>query len=452
MTAELRKAIRLHVDKGVAVLRYSGCPPFACPLQDLSDSGCQCEVSLDSIDAETARQWTALLKPGLRLSVNITRPPAFVSFELMGDLTHVEAMGPHKLNLGIRFLPINSQVDLLKKGVLAIAMEKLQTPTSTLPTGEPSGDSDLVVSDAHHPHDAAQAGKPAGEHIHHHKNPPLSDILVDRGRLTKAAAHAAHKEATATNTSITRFLIKNRSVKPLDLCQALAIQSGLPTTRLEGVDVPLALRKVFSFLTMQRYEIVPFSESREMMCIAAAHPLTDMARMELEKLAKRNLLVFLAPIDQIQDLQFRIRPRGPNQERRHARVKIAVHADYQFCDEHGVNLDETVREGIVENMSDGGFLIVGPVETAHSANELVRQGSCLRIGFLCGERSIHAICKIRHIEPAPAVPEGGQKQWHFGLEIAQVEPEDLNQLKDACARSTMDQMKKRSRGFNPDEQ
>jgi hypothetical protein len=342
------------------------------------------------------------------------------------------------MQVGLKFKPVANQGAVLHKALLAIASERLQHPENTLtPAGlnQPSPAPGHELAAPTHGNDAKHSEE-------------VGKILVQRGNISGARFKSAQDQASATNTSIARYLVKHKAVRPLDICQTLAIQSGLPVTNLAGMEIPLALRKVFSYLTMQRFEFVPFAETKEMLCIAAAHPLSDLTRLELEKISRRNLLVFLAPLDQIQDQQFRIRPRGPHQERHHVRVRAALHATYQFCDEHGVNLDLELRDATVENMSDGGFLIAGPVETEHTAGDLVRQGICVRVEMMCGERPVHTICKIRHVETAKN--EDAKEHWHFGVEIVQIAAEELGILKDACSHASIEQMKKRSRGFNPD--
>jgi hypothetical protein len=283
------------------------------------------------------------------------------------------------------------------------------------------------------------------------EKPDLSEILIRRGSMTSHQARSAHEGALATNTSISRYIMKHKAAKPAEICQALAIHSGLPIMHLENCEVPPNLRQIFSFLTMQRHEFVPVSESKEMLSIAAAHPLSEEAHAEIEKIARREILVFLAPLDQIQDLQFRIRPRGPLQQRQHPRLKTELVVAYVFCDEHGVNLDHTVRHGTIENISDNGLLIFGIPEPGHRASEYSRHDMCARVEFDCFERHIHAICRIRHVEVEKSRDPQEEDSWHFGLEIIRIDPGESAYLKDICTRHLMDRMKHRGRGLNPDE-
>src|SRR6185295_19547538 len=93
------------------------------------------------------------------------------------------------------------------------------------------------------------------------EKPDLSEILIRRGSMTSHQARSAHEGALATNTSISRYIMKHKAAKPAEICQALAIHSGLPIMHLENCEVPVQLRQIFSFLTMQRHEFVPVSES-----------------------------------------------------------------------------------------------------------------------------------------------------------------------------------------------
>jgi hypothetical protein len=398
MIREHRRSTRLQLDKGVVVLRYSGYPALACAIIDISDSGCRCEFDLNSTNAASCEAWLSILKCGLRTSTMVKRPPSLMNVELMGEVVHAKKLG-EKLSLGISFISNAEQTTALRQAMIALAREKL------------------------YPHGITPGSLPVD----------LSEVQQQPGSISSQEARSTRKASPATSTSITRYMMENRSASPADVCQALAIQSGLPITNLEDCNVPAHLRRIFTYLTMQRHEFVPVSESKEMLSIAAAHPLNDKAIKEIEMIAGREVLVSLAPLDQIQDLQFRIRPRGQVQDRHHPRVKSELGVAYVFCNEEGVNLDNTVRHGTIGNLSDGGFLIIGPAEAEHSLKDLSRRGICARIQFECYQRDIHALCRIRHVTARKAGDQG-EEQWQFGVEIIRIEPGEAAYLKYVCIR------------------
>jgi hypothetical protein len=199
---------------------------------------------------------------------------------------------------------------------------------------------------------------------------------------------------------------------------------------------------MFSYLVLRRYEFIPFAESKERLCIAAAHPLSEAVVNELEQICKQQLLVYLAPVDRIQQIQMKMRPRGPYQERHHARVRVRMPAQYRFIKSDRIDLDEAPRDGMLLNISEGGFLILGqaePFEPAQVADAEVG----LYVEFTSESQTLLAKCRVRHVSafkqpPSPTV------WWSTGVEIVEMQPEALRVLKSICADAAIELMKKRT--------
>jgi hypothetical protein len=374
-----------------------------------------------------------LIHKGLRLSAEITRPPELGNLKINteAEITHLDPSEGLSIEFGIHFLLSEERIQQLQKALHDIAKHKLN-----------GGDLSLAkkaITEIYQNTDVQSASR------------EICDILIGNNSLNPEQAQAAKFEATATNTSVTRMLMKHRSATPVKICHALSEQSGLPITNLESCDISRTLWNEFSYLTMQRYEFVPMTETKEQVFIAAAHPLPLQVLNELERTTRRPIFVFLAPLDQIQRLQFQRRPGGALHERRNSRTRIHVHAVYQFCNEQGINTDNQQKEGIVSNMSDGGFLLVGPAEAVCTPSEFVKKNMCVRIEFNYGDLQIHAFCKLRHIETIQP-PTEDQPTWAMGMQILQIDPAEAQKLRDACTRAAIDQMKKRNKKFIPNEQ
>ena len=128
-----RRKVRLRLDKATALLHRPGVTSLLCVVSDLSEAGCQCHVSLGSMDEESARTWKGLLVPGLVVALEMSSPP-----ELRGLVFHetevrwVDWLKGRDTDLGVQLSNLQpEQKEILAKTLLSFAVLKLRWPTQT---------------------------------------------------------------------------------------------------------------------------------------------------------------------------------------------------------------------------------------------------------------------------------------------------------------------------------
>jgi hypothetical protein len=434
---EHRRGSRLHVDGGIVLLEHLDQPAVGCSLTDLSEEGCQCHFPLKMVDKLTAENWQALLHPGMVLRVALSRPPQLPRLAGQASVRRVvrdpDGSG---FSLGLEFTGNGAAFNAtLKAGVLGVAAEKIRQAPHAAGT-------DAEKPRAPVPPSEAAKSKQAGKQVRR----TLAQFLAANANVTLEELAALEQESHRKRIAFNRYLLQKHVVTPESLCRALAVESGLPVVDLSRLETPKELCQAFKYLFMLRHEFIPFNESKEMLCVAAGAPLPADAVTEIQKVAGREVLLFLAPLDQIRGILFRIRPRGPFQSRQHLRVPSAVPVSFEYCDDHGVSYeDNTVYEGFTINVSPSGLLIEAP-KAKQNSFELIERGACVRIEFECNGGQLHAICRIRHIEDNKSSPH--HLPWSIGLEIVSMEEECRKRLADTCTNAGLNQMQQRVGGYD----
>jgi hypothetical protein len=123
-----RAKVRLRLDRGTALLKQFGATSLMCSIQDISEGGCQCRVTLEEVDGETATNWREILAPGRVLTLEVTEPP-----ELRGLNTaeaEVRWMRPNKaghIDFGMALRDLRpDQIEVLQRAMLSLASNKLR--------------------------------------------------------------------------------------------------------------------------------------------------------------------------------------------------------------------------------------------------------------------------------------------------------------------------------------
>lgn len=437
---EHRKTVRLNIDHGILILRAPGRAALACSLHDLSATGCRGKIDLESTDMGSQKEWLPSFVSGTRLDLELSKPPLFKALKLQGAVTHVEHDPHNNPELGIVFVePTPVQQAALEHAMQAAAADKIKH----------SHHAPFAPSEPTPPEVTPPAPEQPGDSEWSHEKlaqKPFAEVLAMLHLLSPQQAQEALRLAEAEHLALPRYLLKQRLVKPDELCRALALHSGLPMINLKDRKIPDELARIYSYLTMMRYDFVPFALSKEMLCVAAGAPMPLEATNELSRACTKEVLVFLAPVDQIRSHLFKLRPRAPFKERQHPRLKAAIPVSFQYCDENGINLDEVIHTGQAQDVSEGGFLVETPPPEGLTAHALLEHRSQVRLEFSWHPQEIHALCAIRHIETPSRPAVTGHAVWLLGLQIVNLPPHDLELLHEICAKAGIEQ---RTRSYTP---
>lgn len=415
---ESRKQVRLHFQKGMVVLHAADVPPLACALEDLSTGGCRCLVPLKAVGEKLVSVWKEHLETGMPLQAEINVPPHLSRAEFDGRIAHAHPIGDLAIDVGISFENLKpAQERSISGAMISFSADRLR------------GDKRPMLSFEQAPAEEEKSVRSEPTSL---KGLRLGEILVRMGKLTKAQVNAANKQAT--KEKLGRYLLHAGLISPADLCHALSLQSGLPMVDLSDREIPGELRGAFKYLEMLRLECIPYQESRDIICVAAARPLRVEDINRLERYSRKHLLVFLGQEDLIHDMLFKIKPRTVHKARRYARYRAALPLYFQFCSPNGSPLEETLHQGASLDISEGGFQVEGEATKLCAPEEVVRRGLCVRLAVRLEGQEMHAVCAVRFVKVFAKQAEHIYP-WVYGFQIQRISEDDRVMLRDICIRA-----------------
>lgn len=430
---ESRRSIRLRVTDGLAIIAAPGRVPLACAIGDISRSGCLVQLTEGLLHESQIEEWREYLVPGRRISCELHHPPHIHQLQATAVVCHTGKPAEAALDVGLAFVDVTSDfTETMRKVIPAMEGGKTYSdPTASVQA--PNSNTTIPATLAPEVH-ANLAGR------------PLLEVLVELQLMTQSAAQSAQAQAQFRKLPIHRYLLQNRLASTASLCKALALSSGLPTTDLDSIEIDNDVLRRFSYLLMMRYEFIPFAESDDTLWVAACAPISIDGVAELMKSSNKQVLVFLAPANQIRARLFRLKPRPPYQDREHVRLRAALPANYELCGEHGVPDDDQHFDGITDNISETGISICGPAHPTLPLSDVIEQSPLLRVNLATPRGDVHALCRVRHVEVRDHASIPGLT-WHLGTEIVEIDPAEAELLKRVCIEMGIDRMRERSKGY-----
>ncbi|MCZ7645047.1 MAG: PilZ domain-containing protein [Planctomycetota bacterium] len=264
----------------------------------------------------------------------------------------------------------------------------------------------------------------------------VGEILIKMGKLTQQQVDHAADRARLSGERLGRYMLREGLLLPAELTRALALQSGLPMTDLSDAELPAEVRMIFPFALMQRHEFVPFDQSKKILCVATANPLSAEVVEELERIAQRHVEVFLAQEDLVLLALDKLRPVDKRTERRHVRYRAEFPVRYQFCNRLGRVVEETLHEGVTSDISEGGFMVEGPRPDLGQPEDLRRRGLCVNLTIVVVPHEIKVLCSLRFVK-VHEDSKPGEYPWTFGLQVLEITESDKRKLKEACIQAGM---------------
>lgn len=459
----LRTSVRLRIQKGQVLLRYSGVPTVVATLLDLSEGGCRCLLPLDSVDQEDARAWRRVLEEDRVLNIELHFPPFVNDFPLEAEVRVVEPVPGNKVELGLKFLNLHAeQQKVLGQIMLAVAVGKVREAFKAekasqsgrylvgarTQAAQPADQVFPLNSDQRKdmPTPSARASSADGRGAGDTKDPGekadqtswqspfggkrLGEVLVQMGLMAEKDVEEAVLRARGVGQRLGRFLLQTEMVKPDELCRALALQSGLPVADLTGVPTIAPLGGLFPHSLMAAHKFVPMEETKDAVCIAVANPLPLGVVGELGRVARKRVEVFLAREDHVLIALDRLQPVERNHERRFSRYPIVLPVTYQLCNRLGRLHEIRCYVGRTLNVSRGGLQIEGEVPGLGKPDQVHRRGLCLRVALTVEDREIELLCDPRFIRVREEVRPGEEFPWVFGLRVLEMSAQD-RELYDA---------------------
>ena len=151
---------------------------------------------------------------------------------------------------------------------------------------------------------------------------------------------------------------------------------------------------------------------------------------EQEKVLRKVIEVFLAREDQVARQLDWLRIRLKTRSRSSLRYAMRLTVSYQFCNRLGVRIDKEIHSGSTLNVSEGGYLVEGPVSSG-DPGEMMRKGLYVNICIKLMTGEIWAICDVREIR---LVDDPARGRWLLGVEVLDINPDSKTRLKALCRR------------------
>jgi hypothetical protein len=261
------------------------------------------------------------------------------------------------------------------------------------------------------------------------RNRKLGEVLVHMGHLKPQQVDQAVRASQVIGERLGRYLVRESFVTPKILCHALALQSGLPTTDITGVNVPADLIELFTVSTMQEQRILPFDQAKTFICVAVADVLTPKEIRALEAQCGRRIQIFLADEDELaKQIDVILRRRTA---RKHPRYALIVPVVYQFCSRLGTPVDETVYFVTSVNFSEGGMAIQGVPEAVGTLADTRRQDMYANVIVKALPNEIEARCQVRWVRKSDK-SAGAVPKYQIGMEFVEITDENRVRLANLC--------------------
>ena len=272
----------------------------------------------------------------------------------------------------------------------------------------------------------------------------LGEILVTMGKLTADQVKESQVQARKKNARMGEFLTREGWISPFDLCQALALQSGLPMVDLRSKTLVPSLKNMVPFDALNRNEMVPFELLGDFLRLAAVQPLQEETRRSLEKQCGYKFEIYLAQDDLVHEWLFKLKPppgkptalTGYN-NRRLTMTALSQPVEFQYCTREGVRMETAIRQGTTRFLSPGGFWLEAPALEGYTTMDMLRFGIEMRVSFYFAPDEFHGIAKIRQasIKTSLDIVPGSSAQrkiWTLGLEIVRMDARDKEKLRSCC--------------------
>jgi hypothetical protein len=233
--------------------------------------------------------------------------------------------------------------------------------------------------------------------------------------LTPAQAQTFADSARLAKEPLGLHLVGRGVITPTQLCQALSLQTGLPVVDLPDSNVPVA--KKYSKLAhlMARFEMVPFSETEQVICVACRRPPSPQRVPEIEKAFGKKVRVCLAADEQIGQILKSLGPSTTRQKRKHARYRVTMPIWVQLCGPRNEPLSPK-HGGQILDISASGLRIEAPDVMLEKIKELRTTEPKLYVQFCTPPLEVVGTCILRH-----ARRKDSAKSWEslcvLGLEL-----------------------------------
>ncbi|MEI6234709.1 MAG: PilZ domain-containing protein [Planctomycetota bacterium] len=444
MKEDRRKSVRVQCTAGLAILRAGGSPPITCKLLNLSEGGCRL-----GIEAKDAGIWTKINKPNMLMELLLSSPPHLDRFIVSADIRNVRPAEHQGIELGVQFRSMEpKRCGIIRLALLKLATERLRSGSGVIPgdtlaaaaaaateeaeikarqssakgtavvaPAELSAGSSKRSATAMTPRDVAMGSASRNYWQDPFQGKRVGEVLVRMGKLSQEQVDAAVEEARLSRERFGQYLVKRGVVTAAELCRALALASGMPTTDLKDANIRRTFREIFPIDVMKRYEFIPFDASEKVVCIATGSPFPEPVLKEIKELTKKRVEVFLADEEMVLHLinktpEDTANETGNLKNRRFPRFNMPLPVTYWFCTAGGERLEDISYTGQTINIGEGGFRIEGPPTDFGRMGDVQAYGLYVHMSVKFPPHEFTALCKPVYVFEKETV-----EVVHFPLEL-----------------------------------
>jgi hypothetical protein len=463
MKEDRRKCVRVQCPVGLAILRVGGSPPITCKLLNLSEGGCRL-----GIEAKDAGIWSKINKPNMLLELLLSSPPHLDRFVVSADIRNVRPAENQGIELGVQFRSMEpKRCGIVRLALLKLATERLRSNAHVAPVdplasavlgaaaaqeadaqARKSSSSNSAIAPAEMiagpvskrgsaistPRDLAMGSASRNYWQDPFQGKRIGEVLVRMGKLTQQQVDEAVEESRLSRERFGQYLVKRGVVTAAELCRALALASGMPTTDLNDATIRRTFREIFPLEVMKRYEFIPFDASEKVVCIATGSPFPDPVLKEIKELTQKRVEVFLADEDMVLQLINKT-PEDSEKElsgmknRRFPRFNMPLPATYYFCTSGGERLEDVSYDGQTINIGEGGFRIEGPQTDFGRMGDVQAYGLYVTISINFPPHEFAALCKPVYVYEKETI-EIVNFPLEMGLSIMDISVSSRQQLLD----------------------
>jgi hypothetical protein len=393
---ENRNGARLHVHNAAAFLRMGSFQSLPCSIVNISTGGCRLEVLFNIVDEQSASNWAySFLRAGNELTLEIARLPHLPILQVRAAVCYVHSAA-ERVFLGLRFVNLGST----EKTMLSHAID------SRIATEEP-----VLTADSVRLTNSLCSGK------------RLTRILTMMGKLSEHESDRVERATLTSRKPLTHYLLRRGLVSSFDLTEAVALQSGFPSINLEGFEIQPS---IFPASTLRHHQLIPFDHVENVICVATPRPLDVSTIRDLEQRYSIKLLVFIAPVEQVQDALDQIDPQEPSQRRSSERYTLSGAGLFRFS-----LFDLTTFPVRILNIGKGGFMF-------QTEDDISRCGVAVNFLLALTPHKVQGLGSVRFCRYQQISED--RWAWVGGVEILEMEPEDratLDKVCDALATGTV---------------
>ncbi len=182
---------------------------------------------------------------------------------------------------------------------LAIELATALTASEVRPVLVASADAEAAIARTFGPLWAPQfenMGPPPSE------SPRLGDLLVANGVTSDEQIEAALAEQRRTGSRLGDVLLHANVIRESDLIEALSEQLQLPPLDLDGGIVYAEAVRTIPEAVARELRVVPVAADETALYLAVANELDDDALQTLQRYTDLEILAFLAPLSQIDEI------------------------------------------------------------------------------------------------------------------------------------------------------